>query len=249
MTRDVTPDLSHIRLFLTEPHSCSYLKNQLATTAFVDPALPIDSELYNRLSGFGFRRSGKYLYIPRCQSCNACIPARIPVADFTPSRQQRRCLSRNRDVKIHCLTTINRTEHFELYKRYIQQRHSDGDMYPPNRSQYEDFIGGSLEFSRFLEFRLEGKLIASSLIDVLHAGVSAIYTYYDPELDARSLGTYAILSILNYARSEAIPYVYLGYWIKSCRKMQYKTRFQPIELLQDGCWQHVEPTKHRGKSR
>ncbi len=241
MTRDVTPDLSRIQLFLTEPHSCSYLKEQLATTAFVDPALPVERELYNRLSEFGFRRSGKYLYIPRCQNCNACVPARIPTADFRPNRQQRRCLSRNSDINTRCVNQTNLVEHFALYEKYIQARHSDGDMYPPNRAQYEDFIGNPMEFTHFMEFRLNGKLVATSVVDILDGGASAIYSYYEPELDNRSLGTYAILAILDYAKGHNIPYVYLGYWIRNCRKMLYKTRFHPIELLENGEWVRFDP--------
>ncbi|WIO75574.1 arginyltransferase [Porticoccaceae bacterium LTM1] len=236
MTRDVTPDLAKVRLFLTEPHPCSYLRDRSATTAFVDPALPISSDLYARLSEHGFRRSGKFLYIPRCQGCAACIPARIPVAEFIPNRQQRRCLKKNADIKLSVLNRIDGDEHFSIYEQYIHQRHSDGDMYPPNRSQYDDFIGSTAPFTRFLEFRKDGRLLAASVADILDNGLSAIYTYFDPSEDQRSLGAFAILSMINFARQNYIPHVYLGYWIDGCRKMRYKTQYQPVELLVEGAW-------------
>ncbi|MCV6604395.1 MAG: GNAT family N-acetyltransferase, partial [Porticoccaceae bacterium] len=115
--------------------------------------------------------------------------------------------------------------------------HSDGDMYPPTRSQYDDFIASPFEFTRYLELRHKGRLIACSLVDVLDHGISAIYTYYDPADTRRSLGTMAILAAIGEARSRNLPYLYLGYWIANCQKMRYKTRFKPIEILNDGNWQ------------
>ncbi|UTW45804.1 arginyltransferase [bacterium SCSIO 12696] len=240
MSRDISPDVSTIRLFLTEPHPCSYLKNRSATTAFVDPSLPLNAPIYDRLTDSGFRRSGKYLYIPHCQSCSACQPSRIPVAAFKPSRQQRRCLRKNADLQVSLKASVDNNEHFVLYSRYICERHADGDMYPPTRSQYDDFIGSPFEFTRYLEFRKNGQLLACSVVDVLDRGISAIYTYFDPAEDGRSLGTMAILSALDQARQLNLSYVYLGYWIESCAKMRYKTRFKPIDILIDGNWQEYE---------
>lgn len=237
MSRDIAPDLSTIRLFLTEPHQCSYLSDRSATTAFVDPALPVSREMYSHLSNSGFRRSGRYLYTPHCQTCNACVPARIPAAAFTPSRQQRRCEKKNRDLEISVNERVNGDEHFLLYSDYICQRHADGDMYPPTRSQYNDFIGSPFEFTRFMEFRLDEKLLACSLVDILDNSIAAIYTYYDPAEQQRSLGTRAIMAMVELARQRQLPYVYLGYWISACPKMRYKTRFRPVELLIDGSWQ------------
>lgn len=241
MSRDISPDLSTIRLFLTEPHQCSYLSDRAATTAFVDPALPISRQMYNRLSESGFRRSGRYLYVPHCQNCSACIPARIPAAAFTPNRQQRRCARDNQDLEIKVLKQVDGDEHFILYSSYICKRHADGDMYPPTRSQYDDFIGSPFEFTRFVEFRLNGRLLGCSVVDILDHSISAIYTYYDPSEERRSLGTMAILAIIDLARRQNLQCVYLGYWIDACSKMRYKTRFQPIELLIDGAWQPYSP--------
>ncbi|MGS2722172.1 arginyltransferase [Porticoccus sp. GXU_MW_L64] len=237
MSRDISPDVSTIRLFLTEPHPCSYLKNRSATTAFVDPSLPLTAPVYDRLTDSGFRRSGKYLYIPHCQSCSACQPSRIPVAAFKPNRQQRRCIRDNADLEITLASSVDHDEHFMLYSDYICLRHADGDMYPPTRSQYDDFIASPFAFTRYLEFRYQGKLVACSLVDILDRGISAIYTYYDPKAERRSLGTMAILTAVEESRRRNLPYVYLGYWIADCQKMRYKTRFKPVEILSEGNWQ------------
>lgn len=239
MTRDVTPDIQSIRLFLTEPHECSYLDDRSASTAFVDPELAVDIHLYSRLSELGFRRSGRYIYAPRCEGCQACIATRIPAVDFKPTRQQRRCARRNQDLTIRVERIIDHDEHYPLYQDYIAHRHSDGDMYPPTRCQYDDFIGNLLDNSRIMEFRLEGKLICAAIIDLLDDGLSAIYTYYSPAEDKRSLGTFGILSQIELARELGLQHVYLGYWIKQCAKMAYKANFRPLEILIKNQWRRA----------
>ncbi|WP_438952416.1 arginyltransferase [Porticoccus sp.] len=236
MSRDISPDVKAIRLFLTEPHACSYLENQKATTAFVDPGITVDQKLYSHLSGLGFRRSGRYIYAPRCRDCNACIPARIPVRQFKPNRQQRRCLKQNADLNIWVTRRLNESEHYPVYKQYLNSRHADGDMFPPTIGQYRDFISNIRDYSVMMEIRMKGELIAAGLVDILNDGLSAIYTYYSPKLPKRSLGTFAILAELMLAREMGLPYLYLGYWIKDSPKMTYKARYQPLELLRNGEW-------------
>ncbi|MEZ5529117.1 MAG: arginyltransferase [Porticoccaceae bacterium] len=236
MSRDITPDVRAIRLFLTEPHPCSYLEDQKAITAFVDPAITVDKNLYSHLSNFGFRRSGRYIYAPRCKSCKACIPARLVVNEFEPNRQQNRCNRQNEDLTISIVREVNEKEHYRLYERYLEARHADGDMYPPTMIQYRDFISSLWDNSRMLEARLNGELVAAGVIDVLNDGISAIYTYYSPDYPKRSLGTYMILAELVLARQVGLPYLYLGYWIEKSPKMAYKKNFQPLELLIDDQW-------------
>ncbi len=236
MSRDITPDVQMIRLFLTEPHPCSYLDDKEATTAFVEPGVEIDPHLYSQLSDMGFRRSGRYVYVPRCEDCNACIPARLVVKDFKPTRQQRRCSSKNRDLNVWVTTSIDETEHYPLYERYINERHSDGDMYPPSRTQFKDFISNLWRNSKMIEIREEGKLIAAGVVDILDTGLSAIYTYFSCDEPKRSLGTYTILAQIRLAKQMQLPYVYLGYWIKNSPKMAYKSNFQPLEVLKDSEW-------------
>ena len=141
MTRDISPDIQTVRLCLTEPHECSYLPERMSTTAFVDPALFIDVALYSRMTTLGFRRSGPYLYAPMCSACKACVPTRLPVAEFKMNRSQKRCWRDNADIAVEQCDAIDLAEHYDLYARYIESRHSDGDMYPPSVRQFEDFLG------------------------------------------------------------------------------------------------------------
>ena len=236
MSRDITPDVQMIRLFLTEPHPCSYLEGKEATTAFVEPEIDIDPHLYSQLSDMGFRRSGRYVYAPRCEACNACIPARLVVGDFKPNRQQRRCRKKNSDLNVWVTTSIDELEHYPLYERYINKRHADGDMYPASRSQFKDFISNLWRNSKMMEIRLGDELIAAGVVDVLDSGLSAIYTYFSCEHPKRSLGSYAILAQIMLAKQMNLPYVYLGYWIKNSPKMAYKSSYRPLEVLRDGEW-------------
>jgi arginine-tRNA-protein transferase len=237
MTRDISPDIGKIRLLLTEPHDCSYLDNQQATTAFVDPETEIDAQLYGRMSAMGFRRSGLYLYSPLCSACNACVPARIPVMDFRPSRSQKRCLKRNGDIVVKQVKHISFDQHYPIYDRYICARHHQGDMFPPSREQFEQFLGNAWDCTRFLEFRIGKQLIGCAVVDHLPAALSAIYTYFDPEYAERSLGTLAVLLQIQLAQQLELEYLYLGYWIADCQKMNYKTHYRPLQLLRENIWQ------------
>lgn len=229
-------DLSTIRLFATHPHSCSYLRDQHATTVFVDPNEQMDAELYSQLSELGFRRSGGHVYRPKCETCQACIPARIPVAYFEPSRQQRRCWKRNQDIQVNVLDSIDSSEHYRLYERYISERHSDGDMYPATRSQFRSFLTREWDVTQYLEFRLNDTMVGVAVCDRMSNALSAVYTYFDPDLHRRSLGTFAILLQIDQAQRLDLQYVYLGYWIKACPKMSYKTQFRPLELMVNKRW-------------
>lgn len=229
-------DLSTIRLFATQPHSCSYLENKHATTLFVDPNERMDAQLYKQLSELGFRRSGGHVYRPKCESCQACVAARIPVSLFEPNRQQRRCWKRNQDLSIQLLESIDSDEHYQLYECYIAERHQDGDMYPASRSQFRAFLTQEWNVTRFIELRLEGKLVAVVVCDQMENALSAVYTYYDPNLQRRSLGSFAILLQIERAKELGLKYIYLGYWIKACPKMSYKTQFRPLELMVNKHW-------------
>lgn len=229
-------DLSTLKLFATHPHPCSYLEGLEATTVFVDPQAPIDAELYTRLSQMGFRRSGAHLYRPQCKSCSACVSCRIPVKTFVPNRSQRRCWNQNNDLSLHLTDSIDTDEHYQLYARYIEVRHADGDMHPPSREQYQNFLTSEWGLTRYLEFRLRGELIALSVCDQLQDGISAVYTFYSPEHEWRSLGKFSVLSQIEKTRQMGLDYVYLGYWIKNCGKMNYKIQYRPLELYLNQRW-------------
>lgn len=228
---------SRLRVFTTQPHSCSYLPNNVATTLFVDPLTRIDKTLYSRLSDFGFRRSGRHIYTPHCSNCSACIPARVLAEAFVPNRAQRRIIKRNSDLEFHYYDSIDSDECYELYDRYISLRHKDGDMYPPTREQYENFLTSEWGVTQYIGLKKQDELKALMVTDVLDNGLSAVYTFFDPQEDRRSLGSYGILSQINLAAKHLnLPYVYLGYWIKDCAKMNYKTAYQPLELYINGDW-------------
>lgn len=240
--RQPTQDL---RFFLTVPHACSYLEKHEATTLFLDPQETPGQSVYDALTLLGFRRSGRHLYRPHCDGCNACVSVRIPVNDFSPNRHQRKLQRRNADLTLHEQPARFSSEHYALYARYIRARHADGDMYPPSREQYRTFLTLEHPYARLLELRLAGRLVAVTAVDLLGHGLSAIYTFFEPdsELDRRSLGSQAILTLIEVAHHHDLPHVYLGYWIDACRKMNYKRNFQPLEYLRGRHWQRSIPLK------
>lgn len=232
-------NLAHLKFYATHPHACSYLQDQRATTLFLDPQQPIDVDTYSHLSELGFRRSGDHLYRPHCQACSACIATRIPAADFTPSRQQKRIIKRNADLQVSAQSPRVTDEIYQLYARYIESRHADGDMYPPSREQFGSFLVRDWPFSLFYEFRLDGELLAVAVTDHMRNGLSAVYTFFDPDQPRRSLGRFAILWQIEEARRTGVEAVYLGYWIKNCRKMSYKTEYRPLEMLVNERWVRI----------
>ncbi|KAA1193070.1 arginyltransferase [Pseudohalioglobus sediminis] len=232
----MTSSLRDLKVYTTYPHSCSYLEDREATTLFVDPRQEVDQTLYSNLSVIGFRRSGNHLYRPHCEGCEACIPARIPVNHFAPNRSQRRTLSRNRDLEVELTADIRDEAAFELYRRYIEQRHHDGDMYPPDREQYLSFLDNAWECTRYFRFYEQGRLVGVSVVDELLDGLSAIYTFFAPDAEKRSLGRYAVLWQVEKARELNLDYLYLGYWIRGCRKMAYKSEYRPLQLYLNGRW-------------
>jgi arginine-tRNA-protein transferase len=164
------------------------------------------------------------------------VPARIPVSQFKPNRQQRRIFKRNLDIQVRAVRPAFTEEYYNLYARYIEQRHADGDMYPPNREQFSTFLVRDLPFARFYEFRQHGRLLAIAVTDVLPNGLSAVYTFYEPSEERRSLGRFAILWQIKESARLGLNALYLGYWIKNCRKMSYKTQYRPIELFVNQRW-------------
>jgi len=232
----VTSSLRDLKVYTTYPHSCSYLRDQEATTLFVDPRQPVDQKLYSKLSVMGFRRSGNHIYRPHCTHCNACIPARIPVDGFQPKRGQKRIWQRNQDLRVINTDDIDDDAAFDLYHRYISLRHSDGDMHPPDREQYQAFLNSVWDCTRYFRFYDKGRLVAVAVVDKLEDGLSAIYTFFDPQASKRSLGVYAILWEIEQAREMELDYLYLGYWIRDCQKMSYKANYRPLQVYINSRW-------------
>ena len=230
-------DLAAVKFFITPLHKCSYLPRQDAITLFADPKAEVNQNLYSDLSEMGFRRSGNYLYRPHCRQCSACIPVRIPCDAFSPSRKQRRVIKKNADLKITAVAPVYSDEHYLLYQSYIEHKHKDGDMYPPSPEQYASFLLSDWGDTVFFEFRdVDNQLLAVSVCDILENGISAVYTFYDVTQPKRSLGVMAVLWQIEEAKNRSLSSVYLGYWIKECQKMNYKTDYRPLEMLIDDHW-------------
>lgn len=229
-----------IPLMLSPEHPCSYLKGEWATNAFVDPRMRMSAQTYATLLQNGFRRSGPYTYRPMCSECQACQSARIPIEAFRFHRWQRRVWKRNGDLTASTRPALFSPEHFALYQRYLRGRHDDGEMDPNDRNAYLNFLTSAWMETRFVEFRLHGALVAVAATDILPDALSAVYTFYEPALEQRSLGTYAILWQICEARRRGLSHLYLGYWVPDSPKMHYKIRFTPIELYRDGNWQRFD---------
>lgn len=229
------------RRFLVASHRCLYFADRDARTQLLHPYEQRSPEDYATLARAGFRRSGPDLYRPRCDSCRACVPTRVPVDRFRPGRRFRRVLRRNADLSVRVQRAGADDACFDLYARYIDGRHRGGEMYPPARSHLRRLLQPDWAGTFLLTARLAGRLVASAVTDTHDDGLSAIYTFFDPDLPARSLGVFSILKQIEECRRRGLPYLYLGYWIADSDKMKYKIDYQPLQLLVDGRWQETRP--------
>ena len=228
------------QFYVTAPQPCPYLEGRLERKLFT--ALQGDNagRLNDCLSKQGFRRSQNVLYRPSCAECSACLSARIDVSAFSPSRSQRRTLSRNATLTRTATSPWATEEQYELFRDYLDSRHADGGMADMDVFEFAAMIEETPIRSRVVEYHHPSDgLIAVSLTDVLDDGLSMVYSFYDPSRTRDSLGTYLILDHVEIAREAGLPYVYLGYWVPGSPKMGYKAKFSGLELYVDGAWQKM----------
>jgi arginine-tRNA-protein transferase len=226
-----------IPLFISTPHSCSYLADHQAQSAFVSPQFMQTTAIYSQLISYGFRRSGDDVYRPQCASCQQCVPVRLAVQDFKSNRQQKRCLQHNAQTTAIIKPAAFETAHYDMYMRYQKQRHADSNMANSSPDDYLNFLSSSWCNTQFVEFNIADELAGLAVVDFLENSLSAVYTFFEPKFAHYSLGVYAVLWQIAQAKSLGLDYVYLGYWIEHCKKMNYKTQYQPLQGLINQVWQ------------
>ena len=253
MTLPSEPPLHKLQFYVTTPYQCGYLPNKLAQSLIATPHHLVDANVYSGLIQQGFRRSGKFVYRPHCENCNACIAVRVVLKDFVPSRSQKRAFKQHADLSARILPLGYHQDHFELYASYQAARHAEPENFNTDKDeaeQYRQFLCMSNVESLMVEFRdADNQLKIVSVVDVVRDGVSAVYTFYDTSfqtsdskpsygdhLKRASFGTYSIMWQIEWAKSLDLPYLYLGYWIAASEKMAYKQLFKPQEKLIDGEW-------------
>ena len=231
--------------YTTAPLPCPYVAGRTERKVVTEIAGPEAEQLHDRLSRAGFRRSHNIAYAPVCPACQACVPIRIPVERFQADRGLRRILRANEGVEGFDVPPRATAEQFGLFQRYQQARHSEGDMATMSFYDFRAMVEDTPIETVITEFRKDGALVGGCLTDRLGDGLSAVYSFFAPELERQSLGTYAILWMVERARQEGLPYVYLGYWVPESRKMAYKARFRPCEILVGGTWRMLTDAEVR----
>jgi arginine-tRNA-protein transferase len=231
--------------YTTAPLPCPYVAGRTERKVVTEITGPDAENMHDRLSRAGFRRSHNIAYAPVCPGCQSCVPIRIVAADFQPDRTQRRIARDNLSLEGFEVPARATAEQFQLFQRYQHARHGDGDMATMSFYDYRAMVEDTPIETFIIEYRdPDDHLVGACLTDRLADGLSAVYSFFAPALERRSLGTYTILWLIDRARKMGLPYVYLGYWVPESRKMAYKARFRPSEILAGGVWRVLTDTDH-----
>lgn len=240
------------QFYLTAPATCPYLEGELERKVFTHLVGPRAAEMNDLLTQGGFRRSQNIAYRPACESCRACVSVRILAEQFVPTKSMRRVLSLNRDVVATVHTAEPSTEQFSLFRRYLDNRHQSGGMSDMSALDYAIMVEDTHVNTRIIEYRRRvpgsgidsskrGELLAVALSDLMSDGLSMVYSFFEPDLDRRSFGTFMILDHIARTRTLGLPHVYLGYWVDGSNKMGYKIRYHPQEHLTPRGWEIYNP--------
>lgn len=232
-----------LQFYVTTPYPCGYIAKNLAQSLIASPHHSVNTDVYSDLINQGFRRSGKFSYRPHCEHCNKCVPVRIVLDQFIPTRSQKRAYKQHQHLTATILPLGFYPSHFALYVEYQGLRHAteeniNQETETSEEHQYKQFLCQSHVDSLMVEFRDEHDQVKIvSVIDIVKNGISAVYTFYDATKVKASYGTYAIMWLIDWTKQRRLPYVYLGYWIQESPKMAYKEKFKTQQKLIDGEWQ------------
>ena len=235
-----------LRFFMTAVAPCPYLPGMTERKVFANLPFSDGAHVNDELTHAGFRRSQNIAYRPACEGCDACVSVRLPVPDFEFSRSQRKVMSRNADLSRDLVEAEATTEQFDLLKRYLATRHPGGGMTDMTWADYVAMVEDTAVRTHLIEYRLPspdggpGDLIAVTLADLLSDGLSMVYSFFDPAMEKRSLGVFAILDHVRQAAVVRLPFVYLGYWVQGSKKMDYKAGFRPMEVLRPLGWMRLD---------
>lgn len=241
-----------LRFFLTAPSPCPYLPARYERKVFAHLPLSDGPAINDSLTQVGFRRSQNIAYRPACEACQACVSARIPATDYVFSRSERKVLARNSDLERYLVDAEATAEQFDLLRRYLYARHAEGGMADMTWPDYVAMVEETAVRTHLIEYRLpaadgsDARLIGCTLVDLMSDGLSLVYSFYDPDLVRRSLGSFMILDHIVQAGMTALPYVYLGYWVRGSDKMDYKARFSPLEILRHDGWALLSARERNG---
>ncbi|WP_163930810.1 arginyltransferase [Paraferrimonas sp. SM1919] len=228
-------ELNQLTFGISGQSPCSYLEDRLQRIIAPFDEQPLNAKLYQQLIEIGFRRSGDHVYRPHCIGCNQCQSLKVSCHEFNASKSQKRILAKAKAFEFTWHDEVQ-DDFYPLYEKYITARHQDGDMYPPSKEQFMGFLPCQWLAVRYLAIYHGKKLIGVGVFDQLALGLSAVYSFFEPEYESYSIGKLSVLQAIKQCQKMSLPFMYLGYYIEPCSKMNYKTQFKPHQLYNGEAW-------------